>query len=144
MQKINFQNLPNTTTPVNATNLNQLQTNVENAIPTKVSDLTNDSGFINKNDSSLFQYIDSAQYSANLNNALNTGQYFYTTDTLNSPYTQVGTTDQYGLVLVMSNTSDTSVSRWVFQIALTTWGNIFMRTNINNSGWSSWLKVHYQ
>lgn len=32
MQKINFQNLPNTTTPVNATNMNQLQTNVENAI----------------------------------------------------------------------------------------------------------------
>lgn len=32
MNKINFQNLPNTTTPVNATNLNQLQTNVENAI----------------------------------------------------------------------------------------------------------------
>lgn len=32
MQKITFQNLPNTTTPLNATNLNQLQTNVENAI----------------------------------------------------------------------------------------------------------------
>ena len=32
MQKINFQNLPNTTTPLNATNMNQLQTNVENAI----------------------------------------------------------------------------------------------------------------
>lgn len=32
MQKINFQNLPSTTTPINATNLNQLQTNVENAI----------------------------------------------------------------------------------------------------------------
>ena len=30
MQKIPFQDLPNTTTPVNADNLNQLQTNVEN------------------------------------------------------------------------------------------------------------------
>ena len=30
MQRINFTNLPNQTTPVNATNLNQLQTNVEN------------------------------------------------------------------------------------------------------------------
>lgn len=29
MQKINFQNLPNTTTPINATNLNDLQDNVE-------------------------------------------------------------------------------------------------------------------
>lgn len=30
MQKINFQNLPSTTTPINATNLNAMQTNVEN------------------------------------------------------------------------------------------------------------------
>ena len=35
MDKINFQNLPNTTTPVNATNLNLLQTNVENECDTK-------------------------------------------------------------------------------------------------------------
>ena len=34
MEKINFQDYPNTTTPVNATNLNQLQTNVENEINT--------------------------------------------------------------------------------------------------------------
>lgn len=32
MQKVNFQNLPNTTTPINADNLNQLQNNVENDI----------------------------------------------------------------------------------------------------------------
>lgn len=32
MQKINFQDLPNTTTPVDADNLNDLQDNVENAI----------------------------------------------------------------------------------------------------------------
>ena len=32
MQKINFQDLPSTTTPINASNLNQIQTNTENAI----------------------------------------------------------------------------------------------------------------
>lgn len=32
MEKINFQDYPNTTTPINTTNLNQLQTNVENGI----------------------------------------------------------------------------------------------------------------
>lgn len=32
MNKINFRNLPDQTTPVNANNLNQLQTNVEEAI----------------------------------------------------------------------------------------------------------------
>lgn len=31
MDKINFANLPSTTTPINATNLNQVQTNVDNA-----------------------------------------------------------------------------------------------------------------
>ncbi len=36
MEKINFQNLPNTTTPVNASNLNQLQDNVENDLITKL------------------------------------------------------------------------------------------------------------
>lgn len=37
MQKITFEDLPSTDTPVNATNLNQLQTNVENAIPTRTT-----------------------------------------------------------------------------------------------------------
>lgn len=32
MTKINFTNLPDTSTPINATNMNQLQINVENAI----------------------------------------------------------------------------------------------------------------
>lgn len=32
MEKIVFENLPSTNTPINANNLNQLQTNVENAI----------------------------------------------------------------------------------------------------------------
>lgn len=32
MNKINFQDLPNTTTPINASNLNLVQTNTENAI----------------------------------------------------------------------------------------------------------------
>ena len=30
MQKVNFENKPSTNTPINATNLNQVQTNVEN------------------------------------------------------------------------------------------------------------------
>lgn len=32
MQKITFENAPSTNTPINATNLNQMQTNIENAI----------------------------------------------------------------------------------------------------------------
>lgn len=35
MEKINFNDLPNTNTPINSSNLNQLQTNIENAIEEK-------------------------------------------------------------------------------------------------------------
>ena len=41
MQKINFQNLPDTTTPINATNLNAIQSNTETAINGVATDLTN-------------------------------------------------------------------------------------------------------
>lgn len=41
MQKITFEDLPSTNSPINATNLNQLQTNVESAIPTKTTLWTN-------------------------------------------------------------------------------------------------------
>lgn len=41
MEKINFQNLPSTETPINSTNLNQMQTNIENAI----NKLEEDSGW---------------------------------------------------------------------------------------------------
>ena len=40
MQKINFQNLPSTTTPINATNLNAIQTNAETAINDVAGDLS--------------------------------------------------------------------------------------------------------
>ena len=43
MQKINFQNLPSTSTPLNATNLNQMQDNIENAIPEVVDSLSSNS-----------------------------------------------------------------------------------------------------
>lgn len=40
MQKINFQNSPSTATPINATNLNAMQTNAETAINGVASDLS--------------------------------------------------------------------------------------------------------
>ena len=44
MDKINFVNLPSTTTPVNASNLNLLQTNVETAIGEVVQRTSNENG----------------------------------------------------------------------------------------------------
>lgn len=43
MQKINFKNLPDTSTPLNASTLNQMQDNIENAIPTIVDSLSGSS-----------------------------------------------------------------------------------------------------
>lgn len=40
MQKINFQNLPSTTTPVNASNLNTMQSNIESDINSRASRIT--------------------------------------------------------------------------------------------------------
>ncbi len=40
MQKINFQNLPSTATPINATNLNAIQSNAESAINDVADDLS--------------------------------------------------------------------------------------------------------
>lgn len=45
MTKINFQNLPDTTTPVNADNLNDLQDNVETAISGIVESGSNANGY---------------------------------------------------------------------------------------------------
>lgn len=44
MEKINFNDLPNTNTPINSSNLNQLQTNVENAINGVVTSGSNSIG----------------------------------------------------------------------------------------------------
>ena len=49
MDKINFQNLPNQTTPINASNLNQLQTNAENGILDRNVAAYNDSTQIDPN-----------------------------------------------------------------------------------------------
>lgn len=42
MQKINFQDLPSTTTPINASNLNQIQDNMEGAFKNSYSTSQND------------------------------------------------------------------------------------------------------
>jgi len=39
MDKINFKNLPNKTTPINAENLNQMQNNIESYIDGIVGDI---------------------------------------------------------------------------------------------------------
>ena len=57
MNKINFQNLPSTATPLNAENLNQMQSNIENAINNILqSGTTNNVNYIKYIDGTLIQY----------------------------------------------------------------------------------------
>lgn len=57
MQKINFQDLPSTTTPINATNLNAIQTNAENAINSIIESGSNANGnWIKYSDGTLIQW----------------------------------------------------------------------------------------
>lgn len=56
MQKINFENLPSTNTPINATNLNQMQTNTEDAINGIIESNNNSNGtYIKYADGTLIQ-----------------------------------------------------------------------------------------
>lgn len=73
MQKINFQNLPNQTTAINATNLNQLQTNVDDG----------------KVDKSM------TEYAGDLNSLETTGYYTTTSNTTNKP-----TNDNYYIEVI--------------------------------------------
>ena len=53
MEKINFENKPSTNTPINATNLNQLQTNVENAITENTNAITENTNAITENTNAI-------------------------------------------------------------------------------------------
>lgn len=57
MNKINFENLPSTNTPINAENLNAMQNNIENAINNILqSGTTNNVNYIKYIDGTLIQY----------------------------------------------------------------------------------------
>ena len=70
--KINFQNLPNTTTPINATNMNALQTNVENALAEKantnaIPTVNNSTITIQKNSSTVDSFTTNASSNKTIN-----------------------------------------------------------------------------
>lgn len=61
MEKINFSNLPDTTTPINATNLNTMQDNIEAEIGTKISKsaiktISTSDDFNNLIETGIYQY----------------------------------------------------------------------------------------
>lgn len=113
MDKINFLNLPNTTTPVNATNLNLLQTNVDN-------------GKVDK---------EIISWSSDYNNCTTTGFYIATAGLTNAPnstatfYLEVF---KYNDNNVLQRASTRTPSDSVRQT--------YERQLINNT-WTEWLQI---
>ena len=112
MQKIKFQNLPSTTTPVNATNLNAIQTNVETALNGKT-----DREYLGNN--------------PNINNLKTSGSYgIYNCS--QAPTTNIGTLEviQYTADWILQRFTDLSKHQ------------IYERTFYGGTTWSSWRRIY--
>lgn len=113
MDKINFANLPSTTTPINATNLNQLQTNVDN-------------GKVDK---------DVIYWNDNYNNCTTTGIYLAETGLANSPNTN------YSFFLEVYRYSSTNILQRATARAQTSSIRQTYERQLINGTWTNWLQV---
>lgn len=117
MDKINFQNLPDQTTPVNASNMNLLQTNVENGILDASLAVYGDS-YIDP-DTTLYPLI----LTRNTNGPEGTGNLFY-------------------IQTIFYNTRSTTSSR--MQVAYGYALDMQFQRYYYNGSWSSWKEVAVQ
>lgn len=128
MEKINFENLPDTSTPINNTNLNQLQANVEN----EFSVLNNKINDVGNMFNDAFNNANTISANMNLNNLTTTGCYTNGGVTpANSPNGAVWS----GILLVFK-------SYYTVQIIILsgmTGNGIWTRMKFEND-WSTWHK----
>lgn len=74
MEKINFQDLPSTSTPLNSTNLNQMQDNMEDAIiPIKLIDISNTAPSSATTGDMYYNTTDNKVYTATADNTWDNG-----------------------------------------------------------------------
>ena len=102
MQKINFQNLPSTTTPINATNLNAIQTNAETAINNVAGDLSTLS-------TSVSNYVDGTTPMGNIKSSsiTTTGD-----ATIGGIINAKGSTIPYAYTFMNSRVTLSNISAW--------------------------------
>lgn len=62
-------------------------------------------------------------------NDLTNGLTVYYDSSYNAP-------SSYGIVCAVSE----EYNNWIFQVAFSTYGDIFTRQNINDGGWTEWVK----
>lgn len=121
--KTNWQDLPNTSTPINATNLNKIENELESV------------------DKSL-KYIGNAP--SDWNDAKTFGIYH-----VNGTYTNAPASSHiWGVLIVYENKGGTwtpvtsGSGSWIWQEFRSTSGNIYVRNAINSIGsWSEWKKM---
>lgn len=163
MNKIIFKDYPDTTTPLNSNNLNQLQNNIENAIEenkTSIENIENNVAAIEGDISSINSNITNIETNANnLTNRVTTIENFkgiatygdgyidasYTTD----PFilTQMGTPNQslYFVITLFFAYKTTTANRTQVAIpynysAETTKNTVYIRYYIG--GWSTWRLIN--
>lgn len=163
MEKIIFKDYPDTTTPLSANNLNQMQTNIENAISANASRITNLDNNVESlgNDiAAINSDIETIETNANnLSNIVDTMQRYkgiatygdgfidatYTTD----PFilTQIGTPNQsfYFVITLFFSVRTATAGRTQVAIpynysAETTKNTVYIRYYIG--GWSTWRLIN--
>lgn len=163
MNKITFKDYPDTTTPLNANNLNQLQTNVENAIEenkTSIENIENNVAAIEDDILSINSNITNIETNVNdLTNRVTTterykgiatyGDGFIDASYTTEPFvlTQIGTPNQsfYFVLTFFFSVRTATASRTQIAIpynysAETTKNTVYIRYYIG--GWSTWRLIN--
>lgn len=123
MDKIEFKDLPDTTTPIDADNLNLLQSYIENTITPMQNSLSNLIGNVYDN--------------VNLNDFTTTGVYYMGTNISNLP-SEVG---GYMYVLVMNAGGVDLVQLGITVAAIP---KLYIRARISEQGvtsWKNWVEI---
>ena len=124
MTKINFVNLPNTTTPLNATNMNAIQTNAENAI--------NSIDTLNINGTVIPQNSD-------LNNYTTPGVFYSQTGTISATLSNTPVTNA-AFKMIVEYLHNTSRIRQTIYVNNTT-SDTYVRTFSSSQSWGEWMKM---
>lgn len=124
MQKIEFKDLPDTTTPITADNLNLLQDNIENVITPMQN--------------SLLNLVGKGYDNVDLNDMTTTGIYYMRTGITNTPPSATG----YLYLLVMHVGNSTDLVQMAIRVAETP--QMFLRCRLSSQGitnWENWKEI---
>ena len=126
MEKINFQDLPSTDTPIDSTNLNLLQTNVEAAI--------NELNSENKNTYSLKKEASSISFNDLMNYGSGLFTLMYSTD--NRPPTSSPSNYHFFVIQIKSSSVNfgLQIAKWYFG------GPLYMRM-LYGGTWQEWEEI---